>query len=91
MNNRERLRAWIRAHTDQRSFASDIGIHETYLSQTLSGRRTPRLPILYRIEQQTGVPVSGWVPLLIGDAEKRRKARRKLRSLGKGKSHAAVG
>jgi len=82
MTGRKRLKAWIVKHTNQRRFAAEIDIHETYLSQTLSGRRTPRLPILAAIERETGIPIGSWVPSLYGETDKPRKTMRKSRNLG---------
>jgi transcriptional regulator with XRE-family HTH domain len=89
MTARERLRAWIKNHTNQRRFAQELAIDEGYLSQVLSGRRTPRLPILADIERQTGIPVGSWVPTGRGETAKQRRNRRESRKLGAGKSHAA--
>lgn len=90
MEARKRLKAWILAHTNQRRFAADIGIDETYLSQVLAGLRTPRLPILARIEAETGIPLNGWVPLADGKSSQARKKSKKSGNVGGGKSHAAV-
>lgn len=91
MTARERLKAWITNHTNQRRFADDIAITESYLSQVLAGLRTPRLPILCEIERQTGIPVNSWMPITNGKSAKARKAKSKSRSLGAEKSHVAVG
>lgn len=91
MNARERLKTWIAQHTDQRRFAQDILITESYLSQVLSGRRTPRLPILARIERETGIPIAGWVPIPVGASAKPKRSGRKTANIGAGKSHAAIG
>lgn len=91
MDSRARLRAWIDAHTDQRRFAAEIGVTEAYLSQILSARRTPRLPILGRIEDQTGIPIRGWLPIPHGKSAKATKAKRKSSRVSGGQSHAGIG
>lgn len=89
MTARERLRAWIEEHTNQRRFAADINIHETYLSQVLSGRRTPRLPILGAIERETGIPLNSWLPTSHGEPSGAAKKPKRNRYHGREKSRVA--
>jgi transcriptional regulator with XRE-family HTH domain len=46
----------------QREAADYFGWHETYISQLLSGARTPGLDNAVQIERQTGIPVEAWMP-----------------------------
>ena len=41
----------------QRRMASDLGISEPYLSEILSGKRTPSKRLALRISERTGIPV----------------------------------
>jgi transcriptional regulator with XRE-family HTH domain len=91
MEARKRLKAWIVLHTNQREFAKDIGIDESYLSQVLAGLRTPRLPILGRIERETGIPVGGWVPSTHGTSAPQRRNTRKTANVGAAQTGEANG
>lgn len=90
MDARKRLKAWILNHTNQTRFADEIGIHEAYLSQILSGNRTPGLPILALIEEETGIPINSWVPRSHGKVVRSRKNQRKSANVGGEKSRAAA-
>lgn len=50
------------ADTRHRDFAEKVGISPAYLSQILSGARTPSLDVACLIEDATGgvVPVRSW-------------------------------
>ena len=89
MTARERLRAWIENHTDQRRFAVELGVDETTLSHYLSGRRRPKSPKLARIEDLTGIPMRSWLPSPSGETAKPRGNKRTSRKLGGANSHAA--
>jgi transcriptional regulator with XRE-family HTH domain len=91
MHGRLRLRAWIQNHTNQRQFAAEIGVDESYVSQILSGRRTPRLPILGAIERETGIPMNSWLPMSNSKSSRTRTAKRKTRNIGGEKSRVSVG
>lgn len=70
MTARARLRHWIAEHTTQQAFAAELGVTAGYLSQVLSGDRTPRLPILARIEDLTAIGIRSWLPSPHGAAAK---------------------
>lgn len=71
-SGRERLAAYIERHFDnQYEFARLLKITEAYLSQILSGRRRPSLPILSEIEDITGIPMRAWVPTRRGTKKQR--------------------
>lgn len=70
---RELLAAWIkRSKLTQRQFAPLIALTEAHLSQILSGKRRPGLPIAVRIEDRTGVPVRSWLPQRVGGSARKR-------------------
>jgi len=70
----ERLKDYRdRCGYNQRELAELLGIHFTYLSQLLAGRRRPRLPMAVHIEQVTGIPVESWVPTRLSTSSKRRR------------------
>lgn len=41
---------------NQGEFAQELGISEAFLSQILSGKRQPSLPLAVKLEELTGVP-----------------------------------
>lgn len=89
-NGRERLADYRRrARLKQYELADLVGLHETTLSQILSGRRRPGLDIAVRIEAVTGVPVESWSDTALGNSAHVAGKGRKTRSVGKAKSHAA--
>lgn len=66
--------AWRRrSKQDQRTLARALGITDGYLSQILSGLRRPKLELLIKIEDLTGVPVSSWAELRRGRTGKSTK------------------
>lgn len=68
MTGRERLARWMeRSRLNQRQTAQIFGVHFAYLSQILSGRRSPGLANAITIERETGIPVEAWVPTEVGD------------------------
>lgn len=44
----------------QKEAAEYFGYHETYISQLLSGARTPGLENAVHIERMSGIPVEAW-------------------------------
>lgn len=67
-DGRERLRDWIaRSRLTQRAAAKLLGMHYTFLSQILSGDRSPALKTAVRIERVTGIPVEAWMPSDVAD------------------------
>ena len=74
-SGRHLLGAWReRSKQDQRTLARALGVSDGYLSQILSGLRRPKLELLMKIEELTGVPVSSWVDTRRGRLGKRAKA-----------------
>lgn len=68
------LDAWrLRSKQNQRELAVALGVSDGYLSQILSGLRRPKLELLMRIEDLTGVPVSSWADIRRGKSGKSRK------------------
>lgn len=68
LSGRDRLKQYLkRSKQKQRQLAQQIGFTESYLSQLLSGKRTPGRVNALRIEEETGVPVGSWSELSIGD------------------------
>lgn len=55
----------------QYELAARLEVTDAYLSQILSGRRRPSLPIAVRIERETGVTVDAWMTPAVGSAENR--------------------
>ncbi|WYK04454.1 helix-turn-helix transcriptional regulator [Cereibacter sphaeroides f. sp. denitrificans] len=55
----------------QRDFAARIGTSASYLSEIVSGRKTPGLELAFTIERVTGgnVPASSWLPGAASAAE----------------------
>jgi DNA-binding transcriptional regulator YdaS (Cro superfamily) len=53
-------------------FAKRIGVSSAYLSQLLSGKRTPSLEVAVKIERETGgaVLAASWVPLATVEHER---------------------
>lgn len=45
----------------QYELAELLSLDEAYLSQILSGKRRPGLPIAVRIEDRTGIPAKSWL------------------------------
>lgn len=73
-SGRHLLDEWRRrSKHDQRTLAGLLGISDGYLSQILSGARRPKLELLIRIEELTGVPVSSWVDIRRGKSGKPKK------------------
>lgn len=53
----------------QREAAAYFGWHETYISQLLSGTRTPGLDNAVTIERLTGIPIEAWASSRVDKAE----------------------
>jgi transcriptional regulator with XRE-family HTH domain len=59
---RTRLRDYMeRCRMKQKDLAALLGVTDAYLSQILSGRRSPGLSTALRIEDCTGVPARSWL------------------------------
>lgn len=57
------LQAWLdRAQLNQRGAARLFGLHYTYVSQILCGRRQPSLANAVAIYRTTGIAVDAWLP-----------------------------
>lgn len=71
----ELLAAYRDRHTyKQYELAELLELDEAYLSQILSGRRRPGLPIAVRIEDRTGIPAKSWLLNRVGKSKKRQQA-----------------
>lgn len=66
----ERLAAYCEKHGyKQYELAELLDLHEAHLSQLLSGKRRPGLPIAVRIEERTGIPAESWLLKPVGTTE----------------------
>ena len=64
---RERLKGWIvRSKLSQGKAADLLEVDRSYLSQILSGKRSPGLETAVHFESVTGVPVATWVAKAMG-------------------------
>jgi transcriptional regulator with XRE-family HTH domain len=73
MTNRgaERLVAYRDKHKlKQYEIAELLEIDDAHISQLLSGRRRPGLPLAVRIEDRTGIPAESWLLPAIGESGK---------------------
>lgn len=78
-SGREQVVAWLeRSRMNQREFAREIALTEAHLSQILTGKRRPGLPIAVRIEDRTGIPVRSWLPQPVGSSAGKRGNRARL-------------
>jgi transcriptional regulator with XRE-family HTH domain len=77
----KQLADWMRRRTlNQRETAAHFGWDETFISQLVTGKRTPGLANALKIERETGIPVEAWMasdadisePALIDRAGKRK-------------------
>lgn len=60
----EKLRAYIDAHfPSHTAFAREVGVSKGFMSQILSGDKTPSLKIAVQISRSTNgeIPVEAWV------------------------------
>jgi transcriptional regulator with XRE-family HTH domain len=57
------LQAWIAKNTSQARFAEAAGLSEPYLSEILSGKKTPSLNMAVKLSEATGgvVPIMAFV------------------------------
>jgi transcriptional regulator with XRE-family HTH domain len=57
------LQSWIEENTTQARFADEAGLSKPYLSEILSGKKTPSLDMASRLSRATGgvVPISAFV------------------------------
>lgn len=78
-SGRDRLKDWIeRSRCQQQQAAEILGITPAYLSQILSGVRTPGLANAVKFEHITGIAAESWLltelsqteAVVSGDAEK---------------------
>jgi transcriptional regulator with XRE-family HTH domain len=67
----------------QYELAERITVTNAYLSQILSGKRRPSLPIAVRIERETGIPVESWTEPQVGKSENRGRRRGDKAQAGK--------
>lgn len=82
ITGRTRLAEYLRrTRLKQYELAGFLGITDAYLSQVLSGKRRPSLPIAVRIERETGVPVETWVDTRMSVSAKRGKRPSKTRNV----------
>lgn len=73
-SGRDQLQAWRkRSKLQQQELARILQITDAYLSQVLSGKRRPSLPIAYRISVHTGVPMESWLDTRVGRTKSARK------------------
>jgi len=73
LSGRERLIAYRDKHGyKQYELADLLDLDETQLSQFLSGKRRPGLPIAVRIEERTGIPAKSWLLNAVGTRKKKR-------------------
>lgn len=70
----ERLAEYCKKHYDnQYELAELLELAEAHLSQLLSGKRRPGLPIAVRIEERTGVPAESWLLKPVGKSAKAKR------------------
>lgn len=87
---RERLAEYCkRSRLKQYELADLLGMHESSLSQVLSGRRRPGLDVSLRIEAVTGIPVNAWADSGRGTGDRRRSKAKKTDGIGREKSRVA--
>lgn len=66
----QRLREYRDKHGyKQYELAELLELDEAHLSQLLSGKRRPGLPIAVRIEQRTGIPAESWLLKEVGSED----------------------
>lgn len=69
-SGRERLKDWIdRSKCDQNNAAKILGITPAYLSQLLSGVRSPGLANAIKFEQITGISAESWLLSSVSEPE----------------------
>ena len=89
LTGRQRLAEYRkRSRLKQYELADLIGMHDTTLSQVLSGKRRPGLDTALRIEAATGIPVESWMDTKIGRSAKANGSNRKRANVGRVKSVA---
>lgn len=70
----ERLAEYCKKHYEnQYELAELLELAEAHLSQLLSGKRRPGLPIAVRIEERTGVPAESWLLKPVGKSAKAKR------------------
>lgn len=89
-SGREDLAAWLsRTCMSHKALATRLRISEPYMSQLLSGRRTPGLELATDIMVLTGVPAVSWVDKVAGNMDTmvtRRVSRARVSSVKTGVS-----
>jgi transcriptional regulator with XRE-family HTH domain len=71
----------------QYELAELLELAEAHLSQLLSGKRRPGLPIAVRIERMTGIPAESWLLTRVGKPKKASADDSDLAEVHTGKSH----
>ena len=63
MDSQHPLKNWIETNTSPAQFARDLAISESYLSEILSGRKSPSLGLAARLSRATSgaVPIEAFV------------------------------
>jgi transcriptional regulator with XRE-family HTH domain len=62
------LRAWLhRSLIPAAELAAELGISRPYMSQILHGDRRPSLELMLAIGNRTGVAVSSWAAVEVGN------------------------
>lgn len=61
-------RRWPASPRTQRDAAAHFEWDETFISQLVTGKRTPGLTNAIRIERETGIPVEAWVSSELGES-----------------------
>lgn len=67
----ELLRDWMErtGYGKQADVAELLGMHESFLSMLLSGKRVPKLTNAVKIERLTGIPVAAWTLSDVDESE----------------------
>ena len=66
----EQLADWMKRRLfNQQQAAAHFGWDNTFISQLVTGRRSPGLTNAIRIERETGIPVEAWVSSAVDESE----------------------
>lgn len=90
MTNRgaERLVAYRDKHKlKQYEIAELLEIDEAHVSQLVSGKRRPGLPLAVRIEEHTGIPAESWLLPPVGESGTAETEKTQTAAIGKAQSH----
>ena len=71
----------------QYELAELLGLADAHLSQILTGKRRPGLPIAVRIEQRTGIPAESWLLTRRGKNGRRATDTTESAQIHTGKAH----